>query len=91
MRALAIHVHGIHRLARGDEEPIPAWAAKAEVWPEAAEQRCWNHKIINVLDQLPKKLHAEAKQVLATLLAYGVFLLIVGLAWVARGKIFRGA
>jgi hypothetical protein len=31
------------------------------------------------------------KQVLATLIAYGVFLLVVTLAWVARGKIFRGA
>jgi hypothetical protein len=30
------------------------------------------------------------KQVLATLIAYGVFLLIVTLAWVGRGKIFRG-
>ena len=29
------------------------------------------------------------KQVLATLLAYGVFLLVVALAWVGRGKIFR--
>jgi transposase-like protein len=41
-----------------------AWAAVAEVWPEAREQRCWNHKIINVLDQLPKKLQAEARELL---------------------------
>ena len=31
------------------------WAAVAQVWPEAEEQRCWNHKIRNVLDRLPKK------------------------------------
>ena len=31
---------------------------------EAAEQRCWNHKILNVLDKLPKREHAQAKAVL---------------------------
>ena len=31
------------------------------VYPEIAEQRCWNHKIINVLDRLPKREHAQAK------------------------------
>jgi len=31
------------------------WGALSEVWPQAGEQRCWNHKIVNVLDQLPKK------------------------------------
>src|SRR5262245_10888695 len=30
------------------------WAAAADIWPEAAQQRCWNHKIVNVLDQLPR-------------------------------------
>lgn len=29
------------------------------------------------------------KQVLATLLAYGVFLLVITAAWIARGRIFR--
>lgn len=29
-----------------------------------AEQRCWNHKILNVLDKLPKREHAQAKLVL---------------------------
>jgi transposase-like protein len=36
------------------------WAALAQVWPELAEQRCWNHQILNVLDQLPEKVQAEA-------------------------------
>jgi transposase-like protein len=40
------------------------WAALREVWPEAGEQRCWNHKILNVLDQLPQKVQAEARAVL---------------------------
>ena len=31
------------------------WGAAREVWPEAEEQRCWNHKLRNVLDRLPKR------------------------------------
>lgn len=38
------------------------WAALSQVLPEVAEQRCWNHKIVNVLDALPKKLQAEARE-----------------------------
>ena len=33
-------------------------------WPEAAEQRCWNHKTTGVLDRLPKREQAEAKTLL---------------------------
>ncbi len=40
------------------------WGALSEVWPETKEQRCWNHKIVNVLDQLPKKLQAEGREML---------------------------
>ncbi len=32
-----------------------------DVWPESREQRCWVHRIANVLDKLPKRLHAKAK------------------------------
>src|SRR5206468_1532190 len=38
-----------------------AWAAAGGVWPETREQRCWNHKIVNVLDHLPRKLQAVAR------------------------------
>lgn len=38
------------------------WAAAMLIWPEAAEQRCWNHRIVNVLDRLPKTLQPEARQ-----------------------------
>ena len=41
-----------------------AWAAVAEIWPAAREQRCWNHRIISVLDRLPKKLQAGARELL---------------------------
>lgn len=29
--------------------------------PQAREQRCWNHKILDVLDRVPKKRQAQAK------------------------------
>ena len=32
---------------------LPIWSAVDQVWPEAAQQRCWNHKIPNVLDARP--------------------------------------
>jgi putative transposase len=34
---------------------LALWAALAQVYPEAGEQRCWNHRILNVLDRVPKK------------------------------------
>lgn len=43
------------------------WGALAEIYPESAEQRCWNHKLLNVLDQLPQRLHPEARALLVQL------------------------
>jgi transposase-like protein len=40
------------------------WGALAAVFPTLAEQRCWNHRILNVLDKLPKKLQAAARALL---------------------------
>ena len=37
------------------------WGAVATVFPEVAEQRCWNHRIVNVLDTLPQKLQGEGR------------------------------
>jgi transposase-like protein len=31
------------------------WAALDEIHPEADEERCWNHKTVNVLAALLKK------------------------------------
>ena len=36
------------------------WGAVAQVYPEAGEQRCWNHRILNVLDQVPEKAQGQA-------------------------------
>jgi transposase-like protein len=40
------------------------WSALATVYPESAEQRCWNHKLRNVLDAVPTKRQAEVKAAL---------------------------
>lgn len=48
-------------LAVGDGA-LGFWNAKRQVWPETKEQRCWFHKLGNVLDKLPKRLQATAKQ-----------------------------
>ena len=40
------------------------WKAAGEVWPKAAEQRCWVHKTANVLAKLPKSQHPKAKRAL---------------------------
>jgi len=48
-------------LAIGDGA-LGFWAAVRDVWPETAEQRDWVHRISNVLDKLPKRLQAKAKE-----------------------------
>lgn len=50
-------------LAVGDGA-LGFWAALREVYPETQEQRCWKHKIANVLDKLPKRLQPRAKDML---------------------------
>ena len=40
------------------------WAACGEIHPTGEEQRCWNHKITNVLDDLPKKAQPKAAELL---------------------------
>jgi len=54
--------------ARGLNEPALAigdgalgfWAAAGEVWRQTPQQRCWLHKMRNVLDKLPQRERAEA-------------------------------
>jgi transposase-like protein len=58
--------------ARGLNEPklvcadgaLGLWAALRDVFPHAAEQRCWVHKIANVLDALPRRVQPLAKRML---------------------------
>ena len=51
-------------LAVGDGA-LGFWKAVRDVFPETAEQRCWWHKIGNVLAALPKSAHPAAKRALA--------------------------
>jgi transposase-like protein len=54
-------------VARGLNQPLLVigdgalgiWAALREVWPDCRRQRCWNHRVLNVLDKLPKRLWAQ--------------------------------
>lgn len=50
-------------LAVGDGA-LGFWGALRDVYPKTREQRCWVHKIANVLDKLPKRLQARAKAML---------------------------
>jgi putative transposase len=57
---------------RGMQAPVLAigdgalgfWAAVRDAWPETKDQLCWVHKIVNVLDKLPKSIQPRAKRAL---------------------------
>ena len=49
------------KLAIGDGA-LGFWKAVKQVFPKTREQRCWVHKTANVLDKLPKRFQAEAKE-----------------------------
>jgi transposase-like protein len=38
------------------------WKALSKVYPDSRWQRCWVHKVANVLNKLPKSLQPQAKQ-----------------------------
>ena len=48
------------RLVIGDGN-LGIWGGLANVYPDADEQRCWNHKVVNVMDKLTKKAKPQAK------------------------------
>lgn len=49
------------RLFVGDGN-LGLWAAVGEVYPQAQEQLCWNHKMLNVMDAVSKKEQVQAKR-----------------------------
>jgi transposase-like protein len=55
------------RLVIGDGH-LGIWAALNRVIPAAQQQRCWNHRMRNVLDCVGKKRQAEAKKLLTTVM-----------------------
>jgi transposase-like protein len=50
-----------------DDGHLGLWAALGEQYPQIAEQRCWNHRIVNVLDALPNKHQADARTFLCAM------------------------
>jgi putative transposase len=60
LRDLARRGMNAPRLVIGDGH-LGIWGALANVYPEAGEQRCWNHRILNVLDRVPKKKQPQVK------------------------------
>src|SRR6266496_231257 len=57
------------RLFVGDGN-LGLWAGVGEVYPQAQEQLCWNHKLLNVMDAVSHKEQAQAKLHL-TAMMYG--------------------
>lgn len=51
------------KLAIGDGA-MGFWQAVKEIFPETKHQRCWVHKVRNVLDKMPKSVQAKAKDML---------------------------
>jgi putative transposase len=48
------------RLVVGDGH-LGIWGALVNVYPDSEEQRCWNHRILNVLDKVPKREQYQAR------------------------------
>jgi transposase-like protein len=41
---------------------LGAWAALDAIFPSTRHQRCWNHRVLNLQDKLPKRLHSQARR-----------------------------
>jgi len=51
------------RLVIGDGH-LGLWGALRGIYPEAQEQRCWNHRIVNVLDRVGRRDQPAARELL---------------------------
>ena len=54
------------RLVVGDGH-LGICGALAAVFPLARQQRCWNHRLLNVLDKPPKRLQPEGRRLLTAI------------------------
>lgn len=43
------------------------WGAQGEVWTETKRQRCWNHRLMNMVDKLPKRMQPEVSSQMSEL------------------------
>ena len=55
------------RLFVGDGH-LGLWAAVGEIYPQAREQLCWNHKMLNVMDAVSRKEQVHAKRHLTAMM-----------------------
>ena len=55
------------RLFVGDGN-LGLWAAVSEVYPQASQQLCWNHKMLNVIDAVSQKEQSQAKDYLRAMM-----------------------
>jgi len=51
------------RLVIGDGH-LGIWGGLREIYPQTSQQRCWNHRLVNLLDRVPKKKQEEARELL---------------------------
>ena len=66
LRDLRMRGMAAPELAVGDGA-LGFWGALEQVWPTTRSQRCWVHKVSNVLSSLPKREHPTAKAALAAI------------------------
>jgi transposase-like protein len=66
LRDLKVRGMGCPCLVIGDGH-LGIWGALRNVFPEADEQRCWNHKVMNVMARLPKRAQAQVKPLLCSI------------------------
>ena len=63
LRALKARGMNEPRLVVGDGN-LGLWSALRNIFPGAEEQRCWNHRLVNLLTQVPKQRQGEARELL---------------------------
>lgn len=63
LRGLKNRGMGSPKLVIGDGA-LGIWSALTEVYPFSQQQRCWNHRKLNILSQIPQKAHIEASAML---------------------------
>lgn len=63
-----LHKRGMNcpRVVVGDGH-LGLWGALTNVFPQAKEQRCWNHRIVNILDRISRKEQRQAKLILTAI------------------------
>ena len=61
LRSLAERGLAPPRLAIGDGG-LGLWAGLRDVFPATAHQRCWNHRVLNIADRLPRRLLPELRR-----------------------------